>query len=431
MNNFESFENIVLQNIITDDSYFSKVFPMLKTYHFENDKNTYIFNTLKDLFNQYSKKPTPKELAITIKDKLENSDNLKDDYKDKILMQFKEIVLSKKNNDEQISKDYLNDNTTKFIRNAEMRQCILDGAYCIKEGKELTNIYDRLGRALEFTLDKNLGVSVNDTSLRTEFYNKKQQGLPFGIKEIDEALGGGIYEKTLNIVSAVTHGGKSLLLGHFAVNNILNGKNGVYLTLEIPELMMWKRLDSNLLGIPISQLKDYDITKEYEERTKGIKMGKLFVKEYGAGVLDTIMLESYIKDLEAQENLKVDFICIDYLTLMKSYNYTKGKESSYQYYKTVAEELHRYAKESGIPILTASQLNRSAYGNVNAGLDSMSESMGISMTADTIMILKRTQELDELGHCLISFSKNRNTGNLGEIKIGIDFSTMSFRSLEI
>lgn len=427
--NFENFENIVIQNLIISESYFNKVFPVLNDYHFEDDSNLYIFKSLKKLFKEYSKKPSPKELALSIKEQLESSSEKKE-YKDKILNHLKEIYYTKEKNEKEISQDYLNTNTTKFVKQAEMRQCIIDGAGCIKENKELSNIYDRLGKALEFSLDSNLGVSNNDTEIRNEFYNKSQNGLPFGIKEIDEALGGGIYEKTINVVCAVTHGGKSLLLGHFAINNILNGKNGVYLTLELPELMVWKRLDSNLLGIPINELKNYNITEEYKKRTEGLKLGTLFVKEYGAGVLDTLMLDSYIKKIQAQNNIKIDFICIDYLTLMKSYNYSSmNKESSYQYYKKICEELHRYAKESGIPILTASQLNRSAYGNVNAGMDSMSESMGISMTADTILILKRTEELDAVGHCLISFAKNRNTGNLGEVRVGIDFSTMSFKTL--
>lgn len=407
---------LILKHLITDELYFDRVFTVLQDDHFIG-ADLEIFKTINDLTKEYGKKPLPKEIGFKLNELPDN------EFKTEVISKFKTMMTDKQN----VSQEFLLKETTEFIKQSEYRQCILLGAKALQEGKDLGESYERLGKAMSFDMDTNIGLSEKDTQQRDEYRQLKQTGLSTGIDNIDEVLGGGFYPKTLNIICAVTHGGKSMFLSHFSAYSMLQGKNGLYLTLELPEHKIWDRIDANVLNINISDLKKYKVSDLYKKFQD--KLGHLYVKEYGAGNLDVLKTKALYQKIQTQEGVKLDYICIDYLALMSSYS-VKPSIGMYSYYKKIAEELHALSKELGIPIITAAQLNRSAYGNQSAGLESISDSLGIVQTADTVIILTRTKELDELNQAIMSFNKNRNTGNLSLKYVGIDFQKSLFFDTE-
>lgn len=417
----DDIENSIIQSLLNNIEYFNKVFTHLKETHFTQIENIEIFKQIKDYYKEYQEHPKPKEIGLKLKNI--KSQNLRDST----LIHFKELMTSDKIQNLQ----FIVDESEKYVQKMEFTKAILEGADAIQKDGDLNPIYGLIGEALRINFDSDLGlVFTTDVSRRLTYYKRKIQGMSTGVKDLDDILGGGFRNKTLNIVASVSHGGKSAFLAHFAAFRTLQGDDGIYYTLEMPEEETCKRIDGNVLDIDIN-LFSTTPNEVFEERLSGVqdKLGTLVVKEYPAGVLDVLKIESHINEYFMKYNKLPKYICIDYLTLMKSSRASLNNTNTYSYYKLVAEELHALAKKYNIPVISASQINRSGYNNKDAGLENVSDSIGIAQTADVFMIMKRTKELDEEGHCIYDFVKNRNTGILSQCLLGIDFNKMRFYSL--
>lgn len=213
-------------------------------------------------------------------------------------------------------------------------------------------------------------------------------------------------------------------------NFLLRQKNVVYFTLEMPEEEIAKRIDANLLNVPINDLKKLSF-EEYQKRFKELgNLGHLRIKEYPAGVLNTTMIKSYIQKLQNKDGFIPDVIVIDYLGLMSSTRISLSKAGSYQYYKSIAEEVHALAKELDIPILTGFQLNRSAYNNVDAGMETISDSIGVVQTADSIIALLSNEKLRQEKTTMVKFLKNRIGGYLTSHLVKFEPEYSRFTDLE-
>jgi replicative DNA helicase len=248
---------------------------------------------------------------------------------------------------------------------------------------------------------------------------------------LDKALGSGIRDKTLDVVVAPSHGGKSALLIATAAETYLRGKNVLFISLEMTDFEISRRLDANIINHPANRLGElsYD---EYTRKLNEAKKyaGKMVVKDYPSGVFSTLTLKSLINELETLEDFKPDLIVIDYLGLMNSTRTTLGKAGGYAFYKSIAEELHGFAKAYDLPVLTAAQLNRGAYDNVNSGLDSIADSLGVIQTADVVIAVLSNEQLRSEGQALLKLLKNRNTGQLSSHLVEVDFSKAQFRDME-
>jgi len=220
------------------------------------------------------------------------------------------------------------------------------------------------------------------------------------------------------------------LMNAFAAGFTRQKKNGLYVTLEMPEVDILKRIDANILDTEIFKF-DEMTWEEYKSKYDKIKdnIGNLYVKEYPAGSFSTFDLEKLKYDIEEENNIKLDYIIIDYMGLMKSTR-VKLNQGSYLYFKSIAEELHGFAKKHNIPIISAFQLNRSAYNNLEAGLENISESIGVIMTADVSMLLLSNEELKSNNQIMLKTEKNRYTGKLDKIILQVDWPKMKFKGLE-
>ena len=420
-------EELILQNLITDSDYFGKVFGYLDKKHFYSFENIEIFSELKTMFQEYDNKPTARELGIRLK----TSPRIKKDHKESVLNKFKEILTS----EPQKNKTFLLAETEKYIQKVELSEAILKSVDIINKGEAFQPVIGLIEKAISINFNYDTGLDYtseySDEKL-FEYYRQGFQGLTTGVPTLDALLGGGFRAKTLNIVAAPSHGGKSVFLVSVAAAQLLKKKNVLYLTLEMSEEEIARRIDANLIHHSANEMNAFTF-EEYKKKKDEIRKyaGKLKIKEYPSGYLNTLRLESLLVELENEDDFIPDVIVIDYLTLMASSRTTLAQAgNNYSYYKNVSEELHGFSKKYNLPIVSAAQLNRSAYGNSDVGMESIADSLGIVQTADTFFAIITTDQLKAENLALIKFLKNRNTGKLDTATVSIDYPRMKFMDFD-
>jgi len=418
-------ENVILKNLLTDDEYFGKVYSSLKPIHFTNIENTEIFNSIQKYISKYDIKPNIKELGLFIK----NSSKLPESLVTKVISRYKQIMT-----DQPVqNKEFLLDETERYIQKIELSEAIFKSADIISADEPFEQVIGMVEDALSISFDSDVGLVYNTSAEdRFDYYTQKMIGLPIGIPSVDRALGSGLRSKTLNIAVAPSHGGKSALLVSIASNVRLRGKNVLFVSLEMTEFEIAKRIDANLLGINSNDFANVN-KDEYINKIEKINdmPGGIVIKEYPAGTFNTIKLRSLLADLENEKNFIPEIIVIDYIGLMASSRVTLAQSGgSYAYFKAIAEELHGFGKKEDKVMVSAAQLNRGSYDNLDAGLDSIADSLGVIQTADTVMAILSNGQLREMNQALIKFLKNRNTGSLTSHLVDVDFSMSRFIDME-
>jgi len=311
----------------------------------------------------------------------------------------------------------------------------------IIDGKHATlqknGIPDILSKALGVSFDTNIGHDyLEDVERRYAFYHEQEERVPFDLDLFNKITKGGLPNKTLNICLAGTGVGKSLFMCHQASAALSQGRNVLYITMEMAEERIAERIDANLLNIPIDQLenlsKDMFTDKVGSLRSK--TEGKLIIKEYPTGAAHTGHFRALLNELKMKKNFKPDMIYIDYLNICSSSRMRGlgGSINSYSYIKAIAEELRGLAVEFNVPIVSATQTTRSGFSNTDVGLEDTSESFGLPATADLMFALISTEELEELGQLLVKQLKNRynDPTKYKRFVIGIDRSRMKLYDVE-
>ena len=303
----------------------------------------------------------------------------------------------------------------------------------IADGKDKTKSRDAipsiLSEALGVCFDEHVGHDyIDDFESRYDFYHRKEEKIPFDLEFFNKITKGGLPSKTLNIALAGTGVGKSLFMCHVAASSLLQGKNVLYITLEMAEERIAERIDANLLNINIQQL--VDLPKQMYE-TKIIKLaqktvGKLIIKEYPTASAHSGHFKSLLNELALKKGFKPDIIFIDYLNICSSSRYKGTIVNSYTFVKAIAEELRGLAVEFNVPIVSATQTTRSGYSSTDVDLTDTSESFGLPATADLMFALISTEELEQLNQILVKQLKNRyNDPTMNKrFIIGIDRAKM-------
>lgn len=417
-------EDSIIQSLLTNQEYFGRVFSHLKPLHFSKIENQEIFKLISGYYNDYQEHPKPKEIGLKIKE-IKSSEKLRDT----VVTHFKDIM-----KDHRITNvQFMVEETEKHVQYEEFKHAILKGAEAIQTSGDLEPVYNMMGEALSINFDTYHGLEFSNTADRLNFYRTKLRGKSFGVQCIDDAMGSGFYDGTLVLVGAPSFGGKSIALTHFASVSTLAGKNGIHFSLELSEFDTCRRIDANVLDIAMDELgtiSDEDFNRKYQ--TVKDSLGRLIIKEYGAGELNTLKIQSMLNDLYIEENFKPDYITIDYLTLMSSSRVkSMAGLNTYSYYKLVAEEVHSLAKKLNIPIFSAVQLGRQAYGKSEGSMADVADSIGIMQTASVVFFLHKSPELDAQGNMMVNFVKNRNTGKLASMLVGIDYQKMRFYDVSV
>ena len=341
--------------------------------------------------------------------------------------------------DNKVDYDWLVDTVEKFCKDKAVYNAVVDSIKVI-DGKDKNKteeaIPSMLSDALSVSFDNHIGHDyIEQSEDRYEFYHRKEKRIEFDLEKLNQITKGGLPQKTLNIALAGTGVGKSLFMCHLASSTLMQGKNVLYITLEMAEEKIAERIDANLMNITIDDLHTLP-KKMFEDKIRSISkktVGKLVIKEYPTASAHSGHFRSLVKELAIKKSFKPDLICIDYLNICASSRF-KGNASvgSYFYIKAIAEELRGFAVESSVPIVSATQTTRSAYTSTDVGLEDTSESFGLPATADLMFALISTEELEDLNQIMIKQLKNRyNDPTINKrFIVGIDRAKMKLYDVE-
>ena len=400
----DKIEFLVLNNLINNEEYLRKTIPFLKDEYFEDYNQKIVFQEIAKFVDEYNDVPTKEVLTIEVEKRKDINEDV-----------YKQIHHLIDHLDGQpVEFDWLVDTTEKWCRDRAIYLALIESIQIAdgqNEKKQPDAIPSILSDALAVSFDNHVGHDyLLDYSERYDLYNTKEETIPFDLEFFNKITKGGLPNKTLNIALAGTGVGKSLFMCHVASSVLLQGKNVLYITLEMAEEKIAERIDANLLNVPIQQLIDLP-EMMFENKVTSIAkktQGTLIIKEYPTASAHSGHFKALLNELALKKSFKPDIIFIDYLNICASSRYrANASVSSYSYIKAIAEELRGLAVETNVPIVSATQTTRSGFGSSDVDLTDTSESFGLPATADLMFALISTEELEELGQIMVKQLKNR------------------------
>ena len=424
----ERIERTALKNLIHNEEYCRKVLPFIKEEYFTDRLEKLLFTEIYNFVNKYNNLPTKESLSIEIN----TNKTINEDEYTKIT-----DILSTLN-PEPINLDWLVETTEKFCKDRAIHNAILGGIQ-ILDGKDNRHtpeyLPELLSDALSVSFDQKVGHDyLLESKERFDFYRKKEERLELDLDFFNKITRGGIPSKTLNICLAGTGVGKTMFMTHLASSILLQGKNVLYITLEMAEERIAERIDANLLNVGMSDLEELPYTM-YETKINKLQSkttGQIIIKEYPTASAHTGHFKNLISELALKKSFKPDVVFIDYLNICASARFKGGNISSYFYVKAIAEELRGLAVEFNLPIFSATQTTRTGYVSTDIGLEDTSESFGLPATADFMFALMSNEELEALGQMKVKQLKNRyNDPSMNRAFIvGVDRAKMRLYDVE-
>ena len=396
-------EVTILNNLISNEEFTRKVLPFLKSDYFTVRSYKIIFAEIHEYISNYNALPSLNALSIECQERTDLSES-----------QFKDImeVLSGLSN-EKAELDWIIDSTEKWCQERAIYLSLMESVKIADgqdEKRDKGAIPQILSDALGVSFDQNVGHDyLQNYEERYDFYHKTEEKIPFDLEFFNKITKGGLPNKTLNVALAGTGVGKSLFMCHVTSSCLLQGKNVLYITMEMAEEKIAERIDANLLNIPIQKLHDLPRAM-YENKISALSkktQGKLIIKEYPTASAHVGHFKALLNELELKRNIKPDIIFIDYLNICASQRYKGSIVNSYTYVKAIAEELRGLAVETNVPIVSATQTTRSGFGSSDVDLTDTSESFGLPATADLMFALISTEELEEQNQIMVKQLKNR------------------------
>ena len=417
-------QQTILRNLLTNDSYMRKVAPFLSPEYFEGVYKG-LFKEFTSYIAKFNSLPTKEAFKIEV----DSADRLTDDQY-RVAMEILPDIFQYA--EEDLS--WLVDRTEKWCQDRAVFNAVMESITIIDGNHQTLSrnaIPDVLSKALSVTFDTNIGHDyLESVDERYDFYTQTEERIPFDLDYFNRITKGGLPNKTLNIALAGTGVGKSLFMCHCAGASLSQGKNVLYITMEMAEERIAERIDANLLNVPIDQLEH--LSKDmFTNRVKSLAdktNGKLIIKEYPTGQAHANHFRALLNELKLKKQFTPDMIFIDYLNICASARMKGmgGAINSYTYIKSIAEELRGLAVEFDVPIVSATQTTRSGYSNDDLGLEDTSESFGLPATADLMFALISNDELSSNGQILVKQLKNRynDPSSNQRFVVGIDRSKM-------
>ena len=425
----QSIEQIILSNLCYNEEYLRKVIPFLKPEYFSRNEDRIVFNKIATHTETYNAAPSKQALMIAVTDDKAVTES-----------EFSEIQAIVETLDtEDADSQWLLDETEKFCKDKALYNAVMESIGILDgRNKDLSKdaMPSILSEALSVGFDNNVGHDyIENADERFDFYHRLEEKLPFDLEMFNKITNGGLSNKTLNVALAGTGVGKSLFMCHMAAANIAAGKNALYITLEMSEERIAERIDANLMNLPIGQLKDLSKSM-FDDRISKLNekiQGRLIVKEYPTASAHAGHFKSLLNELKLKRNFRPDIIFVDYLNICTSSRFRAGSSAnSYTIIKSIAEELRGLAVEFDVPIVTATQTTRGGYNNSDVELTDTSESFGLPATADLMLALISTEELEQLGQIMVKQLKNRYADPTSNKRfmIGVDRARMKLFDLE-
>lgn len=425
-------ELTILSNLTKDERYARKVIPFIKAEYFQNVAERIIFNKISNYVDEYGNIPSQDTISI----ELGNDQSLvESDYNSSV-----QLLESLRTYDSDHDHEWLVNKTEVFCQEKAIYNAIIESIQIIdgkNKNKTKDGIPSILSDALAVSFDNTVGHDfLNDWQERYDFYHRVEERVPFDLEYLNAITKGGVPRKSLNIILAGTGVGKSLAMCHFAANNLMDSKNVLYITMEMAEEKIAERIDANLMNVPLDEL--INLPRDtYNKKIEGIRAktpGRLIVKEYPTAGAHAGHFRHLINELKIKKAFVPDIIYIDYLNICAS-SRMKGLGNSvntYSLIKSIAEELRGLAVEKDVPIISATQTTRSGFSNSDVELTDTSESFGLPATADFMIAIISTEELQSLNQVMVKQLKNRyNDPTLHKrFAVGIDRSRMRLYDVE-
>ena len=423
----ERVEFLILKSLVNDKEYLRKVIPFIKKEYFEDNIQRIVFEEISNFVDNYNEVPTTEVLLIECQKRTDINQS-----------EYVEICNVINNLDPiKTEEQWLIDTTEKWCRDRAIYLALIESIQIAdSEEKSRDSIPSILQDALAVSFDNHVGHDyLNDYKERYEFYRKKEDKIEFDLEYFNKITKGGLPNKTLNVALAGTGVGKSLFMCHVASSVLLQGRNVLYITLEMAEERIAERIDANLLNVNIKDISELP-KSIFDNKINGLHkktQGTLIIKEYPTASAHAGHFKALLNELALKKSFRPDIIFIDYLNICASSRYRGNSTvNSYSYIKAIAEELRGFAVEANVPIVSATQTTRSGYGSSDVELTDTSESFGLPATADLMFALISTDDLEGLGQIMVKQLKNRyNDPTINKrFVIGIDRSKMRLFDVE-
>ena len=422
-------EKVILRNLVYNEEYLRKVLPFIEPDYFNERNERVVFEHITKYAAEYNSLITKEVLQIEIEDR---RDITQDEAKN-IYGTINELE------DIECDFEWLSDTTEKWCRDRAIYLALMESIK-IADGQDDKKNRDAiptiLSDALSVSFNRNVGHDyLEDYEERYELYNRKESRIQFDLEYFNKITKGGLPNKTLNIALAGTGVGKSLFMCHHASSVLLEGKNVLYITLEMAEEKIAERIDANLLNVNIQEITDLP-KPIFEGKVTNLAkktQGSLIIKEYPTASAHSGHFKALLNELALKKSFKPDIIFIDYLNICASSRYRAGSNvNSYSYIKAIAEELRGLAVEANVPIFSATQTTRSGFASSDVDLTDTSESFGLPATADLMFALITTEELEGLGQIMVKQLKNRYNDPTYNRRfvIGVDRAKMRLYDVE-
>jgi len=400
----EKVEFLILRNLLYNEEYVRKVIPFIKAEYFEDFNQKVVFEETLKFVEEYNQPVTKEVLCIETEKR--------QDINDSSFKEITDLILSLEESPSEL--DWLVNTTEKWCRDRAIYLALMESIQ-LADGKDESKGRDAipsiLSDALSVSFDTNVGHDyLQDYEKRFESYHKKEDRIPFDLEYFNKITKGGLPNKTLNIALAGTGVGKSLFMCHVASSALIEGKNVLYITLEMAEEKIAERIDANLLNVNIQEIANLPQVMFENKVTKLAKktQGSLIIKEYPTASAHSGHFTALLQELALKKSFKPDIIFVDYLNICASSRYRAGSNvNSYSFIKAIAEELRGLAVEANLPIVSATQTTRSGYGSSDVELTDTSESFGLPATADLMFALISTEDLEPLNQIMVKQLKNR------------------------
>lgn len=422
-------ETVVLSSLIHNEEYLRKVMPFLKVEYFTSPSDAKLFLTVKQFVDKYAKPPTLDALKIAA-----NKDKNLTEEEHTLIVEALDSMEPQANDLE-----WLVDETEQFCKDKAVYNAIVKSINII-DGKDKKNNADGipllLEEALAVAFDNNVGHDfLEDAEERFEYYHNVEERIPFDLDMFNRITAGGIPKKTLNVIMAGVGVGKTLIMCHIAAAFLAQGKNVLYITLEMAAEEISKRIDTNLLNIPIEDLPIVSkaMFMERIEKVRAKTNGKLIVKEYPTSSAHAGHFSSLINELRIKKNFVPDAVVVDYLNICSSSRLKADAAAhTYTWVKAIAEEIRAMAVKHEVPVFTGTQTTRGGSVDNDPDMTDTSESFGLPATVDLHLAIVQDETLDELNQYLCKQLKNRYRDKAKDRRfiVGVDKTKMRLYDVE-
>lgn len=398
---------VILANFILNEKFMRKILPFFKEDYFTEQSDKIIFNEIESFVENYNALPSKEAIVIAIQGNIKLSKEF--------TTQAISIVETIDEDYQKPNFEWLSSSAEKFCKDAAIVNALMESVRII-DGDDTNTSKDGIPKILADALAVSFNTDIGhdyfkDASDWYDHYSKVEDRLEFDIDILNKITRGGLPGKTLTMFLGGTGAGKSNILCHLASSYLKNGKNALYISLELSEEQVSERIHANMINVNINDLskigKDSFTSKISKLREK--TQGNLIIKEYPMRSAHAGHFKALIDELKIKKNFIPDVVLIDYLGICASSRYRDGGRgvNTNTYFQSVAEELRGMGQYYNIPIISAIQTNRSGSTNSDLDMTDSADSFGVAMTADLFLGVVSNDELASLNQLMFFVLKNR------------------------